>query len=65
MADTKGKIRYAVACLLCLTYPVMVFLSFNAGANLSAVIIGGWLGLVIVLLYGADPIVEIIEAWRG
>jgi multisubunit Na+/H+ antiporter MnhB subunit len=62
---TKGIIRFGVACVLCLSYPVMVYLAFNADASMTAVMIGGYVTLVIILLYGSDPLVEIIEAWRG
>lgn len=61
----QGLMRFAVACVLCLSYPLLVYLAFNADASMTTMVIGGYVALVIVLLYGAEPVIEIIEVWRG
>lgn len=43
----------------------MGLLSLQEGVSLRTEVIVGMLGLIVLLLYGVDPLIALIDAWRG
>lgn len=62
----SGKvIRLIVASALCLSYPVLAYLSLNASTGMSTPIIVGYLLIVALLLREIEGVADVISAWRG
>lgn len=58
-------IRLAVASVLCLSYPVLAYLSLSTSTELSTPIIVGYLLIVALLLREIEGVADLVNAWRG
>lgn len=61
----RDMARWATGLVASAVLMYMAFLSLQEGVSLRTDVIVGLLALIIILLYGVDSLVDLIDAWRG
>lgn len=61
----RNTIQWLAGMGAATTLIYMSYLSLQADFALRPHVIVGMLGLIVLLLYGKDPLIRLIEAWKG
>ena len=63
--NTRELIQWTAGMAAASLLVYMSYLSMQEGFDLSLPVITGMLGLIILLLYGKDPLIRFLSVWRG
>lgn len=64
-AGSRAIVRWVVGMVASGAMIYMSFRSMSAGFSLSPYVIAGMLALIVLLVYGVEPLEDLIDSWRG